>query len=64
MGIIRAKKKKISFWATYKVPKKVKINFRTSTGKKVFFLATKKVPKKVKISFWATYTSKKVRKRR
>ena len=47
-------KKKVSFWATKQIPKKVKVNFKTSSGKKVSFTGTKQIPKRVKVSFWAT----------
>ena len=49
-----APKKKVSFWATKQIPKKVKVNFRTSTGKRVSFTGTKKISKRVKVSFWVT----------
>ena len=62
--MVRRKRKKVSFWATKKVPEKVKVSFRTSEGKRVSFWATKMVPKRVKVSFWAYYPSKKVKKRR
>jgi len=55
---------KASFWATKRVPVKVKVSFRTSEGKKVSFMATKRAPKKVKVSFWASYPSKGVKKRK
>lgn len=58
----RKRRKKVSFWATKKVPVKVKVSFTTSKGEKVSFVATKKVPKKVKVTF---YTSgKRKRKKR
>jgi len=47
------RRKKVSFTAKKKVPKKVNIEFTTKTGKKVSFKTTKKVPKKVKVSFYA-----------
>lgn len=43
--------KKVSFWATKKVPKAVNVSFR-SKGKKVSFSATKRVKKRVKVSFF------------
>lgn len=46
-------RKKVSFRATKKLPKKVPVSFRTSKGEKVSFQATKKVPKKVKVEFYA-----------
>ncbi len=54
-------KKKVTFYATKKVPKKVRVSFTTSDGKKVSFKATKKVPKKVKVSFYASTSKKKKR---
>lgn len=53
-------RKKVSFWATKKVPIKKRVSFRTSYGKKVSFTAKKLVPQKKRVSFWAT----KKRKRR
>jgi hypothetical protein len=47
------RRKKVSFTATKKVPKKVNVDFTTKTGKKVSFKATKKIPKKVKVTFYA-----------
>jgi len=49
----RSRRKKVSFTATKRVPKKVGVSFTTSKGKKVSFKATKKVPKKVKVEFYA-----------
>jgi len=49
----KSRRKKVSFTATKKVPKKVKVKFTTSDGEKVSFKATKKVPKKVKVEFLA-----------
>jgi len=46
--------RRISFWATKKIPKKVRVNFKTRSGKRVSFTGTKKVPKRVKVSFWVT----------
>jgi len=57
------KKKKVSFWSTRKVPKRVKVSFRTNTGERISFTATKKVPKRVKVSFWASSKGKKVKRR-
>jgi len=50
--MVRRKRKKVSFWATKRVPVKVRVSFRTSEGKKVSFVATKRVPKKVKVTFY------------
>ena len=47
------RRKRVTFVATKKVPKKVNVAFRTSSGKRVSFVATKKVPKKKKVTFLA-----------
>ena len=47
------RRKKVSFTATKKVPKKVRVKFTTKAGKKVSFRATKKIPKKIKVEFYA-----------
>lgn len=49
----KARREKVSFKATKKVPKKVDVSFSTRSGEKVSFRATKKVPKKVKVEFYA-----------
>jgi len=49
----KTRRKKVSFRATKKVPKKVRVSFTTGRGKKVSFRATKQVPKKVKVEFYA-----------
>jgi len=49
----KTRRKKVSFTATKKVPKKVRVSFFKSSGEKVCFRATKKVPKKVKVEFYA-----------
>jgi len=49
----KTRRKKVSFTATKKVPKKVPVSFTTGRGEKVSFRATKKVPKKVKVEFYA-----------
>jgi len=46
-------RKKVSFTATKKVPRKRRVNFTTSDGKSVSFTATKKVPMEVNVSFFA-----------
>lgn len=46
--------KRVSFWATKKVPKRVRVSFVDRYGNLVSFTGTKKVPKRVKISFWAS----------
>ena len=53
--------RRISFWATKKIPKMVRVSFRTKTGKKVSFTGTKKIPKRVRVSFWATKSSRRRR---
>jgi len=55
----KTRRKKVSFAATKKVPKKVRISFFKSSGKRVSFRATKKVPKKVKVEFYAKRKKKK-----
>jgi len=47
------RRKRVSFLATTKVPKKVNVNFSTKKGKRVSFQAVKKVPKKVRVTFYA-----------
>ena len=54
----KTRRKKISFTATKKVPKKVDVSFSTRSGEKIAFLATKKVPKKVKVEFYANRKKK------
>jgi hypothetical protein len=49
----RTRRKKVTFTATKKIPKKVNVSFSTKNGEKVSFRATKKVPKKVKVEFYA-----------
>lgn len=44
--------KRVSFWATKKVPRRVNVQFRTYDGRIVKFQATKKVPIRKKVSFW------------
>jgi len=51
--MIKKKRKKVSFWATKRVPKRVKVSFYTRDGKLVSFKAIKRVPKRVKVSFYA-----------
>jgi hypothetical protein len=46
------RREKVSFTATKKVNKPVKVSFKTSSGEKVSFKATKKVSKPVKVSFY------------
>ncbi|MBA7492726.1 hypothetical protein ES702_03276 [subsurface metagenome] len=46
-------RRKVSFTATKRVPKKVRVSFTTRRGKKVSFIATKRVPKEVKVEFHA-----------
>lgn len=47
------RRKKVSFRATRRVPKKVNVSFRTADGKRVSFRGTKRVPKKVNVEFYA-----------
>jgi hypothetical protein len=49
----KSRRKKVSFTATKKVPKKMQVKFTTTEGEKVSFKATKQVPKKVKVEFLA-----------
>ena len=49
----KTRRKKVSFTATKKVPKRVRVEFTTRKGEKVSFRAKKKVPKKVKVEFYA-----------
>jgi len=51
------RRKKISFTATRKAPKKVQVSFTTRKGEKVSFHATGKVPKKIKEVFYAKIKS-------
>ena len=46
--------RKVSFWATKKVPRRVNVSFRDRYGRRVSFTGTKQVPKRVRVSFWAT----------
>jgi uncharacterized protein YxeA len=46
------KKKRVTFMATKRVPKKIPVSFK-SGGKRVSFHATKRVPKKVRVEFYA-----------
>lgn len=49
----KTRRKKVTFTATKKVPKRVSVSFTTRKGERVSFRATKKVPKKVKVEFYA-----------
>lgn len=49
----KTRRKKVSFKATKRVPKKVRVSFTTRKGQKVSFRATKKVPKRVRVEFYA-----------
>jgi len=46
------RREKVSFTATKKVAKPVKVSFTTKSGEKVSFKATKKVSRPVKVSFY------------
>lgn len=47
-----AKREKVTFKATRKVSKPVRVSFSTKSGKKVSFKATKKVSVPVKVKFY------------
>ena len=49
----KTRRRKISFIATRRVPKKVRVSFNTRKGKKVSFMATKRVPKRKRVEFYA-----------
>ena len=49
----KTRRKKVSFTATKRVPKKVRVSFTTRGGKKISFTATKRVAKKIKVEFHA-----------
>ena len=49
----KTRRRKISFMATKRVPKKVRVSFTTRKGKKVSFIATKRVPKRTRVAFYA-----------
>ncbi|MBS3090166.1 hypothetical protein J4433_00160 [Candidatus Pacearchaeota archaeon] len=53
--------RRVSFWATKKVPKRVRVSFRDKYGRRVSFTGTKKVPRRVKVSFWAIKKSRRFR---
>lgn len=55
----KTRRKRVTFTATKKVPKKVPVSFRTTEGEKVAFRATKKVAKKVRVDFYAKRPKKK-----
>jgi hypothetical protein len=46
-------RKRVTFTATKKVPKRVSVSFKTTKGERVSFRAKKKVPKRVKVDFLA-----------
>ena len=50
---LMVKKKRVSFWATKKVPRRVNVRFRRADGKIISFKATKNVPIRKKVSFLA-----------
>lgn len=69
MNLLRRKmakprKKKVSFWATKKVPVRKRVSFRRTTGERVSFTGKKYVPKRLKVSFWASRKGKRIRRRR
>jgi hypothetical protein len=45
-------RKKVSFWATKRITKPVKVSFKTWEGKRVSFWATKRITKPVKVTFY------------
>jgi len=45
-------RKKVSFWAIKRVPKRVNVSFRDKYGRRVSFRATKKVSAPVKVKFY------------
>jgi len=49
----KTRRRKISFMATKRVPKKIRVSFTTRKGKKVSFIATKRVPKRKRVKFYA-----------
>ena len=57
-------RKKVSFWATKKVRKPVRVRFRTRNGDVVSFRAKKKVPKRVKVHFYVLPKGRRRRRRR
>jgi len=54
----KARRGKVSFTATKKVIKPVRVKFYTGKGEKVSFTATKKVKKPVKVEFYARKKTK------
>jgi len=55
----KQRRKKVSFIATKRVSKPVKVEFYTKTGRKVSFKAHRKVIKPVKVEFYAKKKRKK-----
>ena len=47
------RRKKVSFEATKRVSKPVRVSFRTTAGKRVSFQATKRVSRNVRVEFYA-----------
>lgn len=45
--------RRVSFWVTRKVPKRVNVRFRTYDGRIVRFQAIKRIPVRKRVSFWA-----------
>ena len=45
--------KRVSFWVTKKIPKRVKVSFRNKYGERVSFKATKRVSVPVRVKFYA-----------
>ncbi len=46
------RKKRVSFWATKRTTKPVRVSFETWEGKSVSFHAKKKITKPVKVTFY------------
>ena len=49
----KPRKKRVSFWATRKVSKPVRVSFETRDGDVVSFRAVRKVSRPVGVSFYA-----------
>ncbi len=57
--IMARRKRKISFTAIKRVPKKVNVKFTTRNGERISFKSVKRVPKKVHVTFYAKQRRKK-----
>ena len=58
------KNKRVSFGATKRIPRKVKVSFRDVHGERVSFVGTARVPQKIKVKFWASTKGKRLRRRK